>query len=335
METMKQFLDKYRNLIDQELDQIVSGKPPILYNAARWLLLAGGKRIRPALALTLAHMILGQEGEKNVLPYALAVELIHNFTLIHDDIIDEDEYRRGVPTVHVKYGRNMAILAGDLLFSLSFEKPLSETMKNRTDPARAVRAMHIIARATRILAEGQTLDISFEKTWDVNLQEYLKMIYMKTGALIEAALGAAAVITGLQEKHIENAMLYGRNVGVAFQIRDDILGTFGDPAKTGKPVYNDLRKAKKTVLVIYAINNLEGEERNELIEILESKTDDLQKLKKAAELIRSSGALEYAEKLAEHYVQEAVEAIKKIPAQKEEARKALVEFAWFTVKRDK
>jgi geranylgeranyl diphosphate synthase type I len=332
MDVMERLIEKYLPLINAELDKVTRGFPENVYRAARHLLLAGGKRVRPALTLTYARMLGGEEGEARSIPFAISVELLHNFTLIHDDIMDKDEFRRGVKTVHTVFGENMAILAGDLLFALSFENSLKNEV---VSPENRVKAVYLLSQASRIVAEGQALDISFEDTWDVTLNDYLDMIYRKTGALIEAATGMGALAVTLDDDIVNNARVYGKNVGIAFQLRDDILGVFGDPSKTGKPVYNDLSRAKKTVLVLYALSQLNSEEARRLREILEMKTSDIELLKEAADLIEKSGAKEYALNLAYRYVEEAITIIENTDAIDERARDALIEFAKFVVEREK
>ncbi|MCE4614922.1 MAG: polyprenyl synthetase family protein [Desulfurococcales archaeon] len=332
MDVMRGLIEKYVPIIKSELDKIARGFPENVYIAARHLLLAGGKRVRPALTLTYARMLGGEDGEVKALPFAVSVELVHNFTLIHDDIMDKDEYRRGVKTVHTVFGENMAILAGDLLFAISFENALGN---ENVQPENKVKAVHLLSQASRIVAEGQALDVSFEDRWDVTLEDYLDMIHRKTGALIEAATGMGALAVTQDDYIVMDARTYGKNVGIAFQLRDDILGIFGDLSITGKPVYNDISRAKKTVLVLYALSHLNFDESKRLKEILESKTSNIELLKEAASLIEKSGAKEYALNLAYRFSKEAVEIVEKSNAIDEDARKALIEFAKFVVEREK
>lgn len=332
MDAMRKLIERYVPIINEELDKATRGKPEQLYNAARHLLLAGGKRVRPSLTLTYARMLGGVDGERKALPFAVSVELLHNFTLVHDDIMDKDEYRRGVKTVHTVYGENMAIIAGDLLFALSFENALNNSM---VPPENRSAAAYLLSKASRIVAEGQALDVSFEDTWTVSIDDYLDMIYRKTGALIEASTGMGALAVTLDKETVENAMLYGRNVGISFQLKDDVLGVYGDPAKTGKPVYNDLARAKKTILVLYAVRNLPPDESAELKRIIDMKTSNLELLKTAADLIEKSGAKKYALDLAKKYSDEAIRIIEEIEPADSEAKNALREFARFVFEREK
>ncbi len=310
----------------------VRGRPEILYKASLHLIKAGGKRLRPFITLTTSRMLSGPTGEARALPLAAAVELFHNFTLIHDDIIDKDEFRRGVPTTHVAYGLEWALLAGDLLFAESF-KVLEKGLERGLGFEDIGRATVILSRAAKRVSEGQAFDMSFEKRWDVDVSEYMEMIYLKTGALIEASamLGGVAA---LEDDEIVNLLgEYGRLVGIAFQIKDDILGIFGDPAKTGKPVYSDLRQGKKTILVIYAMNHLNDSEKEKIKAVVGRKAKE-EDYKEVAELIKNSGALKYAEDLAYSMSRRALRILDSLDVVDEEAREALRELAVFVVERD-
>lgn len=328
--TLNRLLSEITPMVDEYMYGFVRGSPGRLYESALHLVRAGGKRLRPAIVVLTARLLAGRGVEARALPLAAAVELFHNFTLIHDDIIDKDEYRRGVPTVHVKYGVEMAILAGDLLYTESLRSIAAAPLS----PDLVVRAARAFTLAAKRVCEGQALDMEFEGRWDVTPEEYLNMVYLKTGALVEASARLGAVAAGAGEAEEERAGVYGARIGVAFQVRDDILGLYGDPAKTGKPVYSDLARGKKTLLVIYALSRLPRDEA-EVVRSVLGRRASLEEYREAAELIRRSGALDYAEKLAESMVREALEALNSLPVRDEEARRALEELAWFTVKREK
>ena len=316
--------------VDELIYKLVRGKPSWLYEAALHLVRAGGKRLRPAVVVLSARAAGGPKAGRAALHLAAAAELFHNFTLVHDDIIDKDEFRRGVPTVHVKYGLERAIIAGDLLFAEAFRV----SFESGLPPEAAYRAARALAMAAKKVCEGQALDMDFESRWDVTVDEYLEMVYLKTGALIEASarMGAAAADSpaGVEEALGE----YGAKVGVAFQIRDDILGVFGDPAKTGKPVYNDLRQGKKTILVIYAVSNLPPAEAEFLRGVVGRRASEAE-YSRAARLIEESGALDYASELAERLSREAIEALSRVPPRDQAAVEALRELAVFAVRRER
>ncbi len=327
MERVKAFISKVKPMIDDFMMKLLEGEPQKLYDAAKHLPSKGGKRLRPALVMLVAKA-LGAD-ERKALPAAASVELLHNFTLVHDDIMDRDEMRRGVPTVHVLYGEPMAILAGDLLYAKAYEALL----KGPQPPDVMKRMTEILTWAAVTVAEGQALDMMFEERWDVTEDEYLKMIEKKTGALFgaSAALGALAA----ERPEFEEVMKeFGLILGKAFQIKDDVLSLVGDEKVTGKPKYNDLREGKKTILVIYALRNLPADESKKLKAVLGKRDATLEELEEAAELIKKSGALEYAYKLAESFEKRAYEILDSLPTKDEEALLTLKELVDFAVKRE-
>ena len=340
---LQALLKRYASMVDWFVySELARGSPDFIYKAGLHLFRAGGKRFRPFLVLAFARMLGGPRAEEAALPLAAAVELFHTFTLIHDDIMDEDETRRGVPTTHVVYGVPYAILAGDLDYALSYR---SIWLATRSLPGDLVAtAYNILTEASIRVVEGQAYDMSFEKMLEVDYNDYLQMIYLKTSALIEASakLGALAAIPyrGEQDRLsfgplLEAAGQYGRFVGLAFQIRDDVLGVFGDPAKTGKPIYSDLRRGKKTILVLYAYKRTEGPDRELIEKVLRGQATSEEELRRAAEVIRRSGALDYAMSLARRLSQSAIEILDQIDAVDATAKAALEQLARFTVEREK
>ncbi len=309
---------------------IVKGSPQQLYDAALHLIKAGGKRVRPFIVVTVAEG-LGASREA-AMPFAAGVELVHNFTLIHDDIIDRDEFRRGVPTVHKLWGEPLAIIAGDLLFAKAFEV-LNDAVARGVPPQRVEKAYHVLARASRIVAEGQALDMLFEDLERVSMDDYLDMVYRKTGALFEASAILGGLVATDDEEIIEALGEYGRNLGIAFQIRDDILGLIGDEKVLGKPVYSDIREGKKTILVIYALSKLDADARDKLLSVLGKRNATREELEEAARLIRETGAVDYAESVARDYVGRAKTALNKIDFVDEEAKRLLEQLVDFIATR--
>ncbi|MCE4599252.1 MAG: polyprenyl synthetase family protein [Desulfurococcales archaeon] len=329
-EALTSFINRYAPLVDSYILERVRGAPDYIYKAALHLIKAGGKRLRPVIVMTVARALGGLRGEVRALPLAAAVEVFHNFTLIHDDIMDNDDFRRGVPTVHRVWGVPKAILAGDLLFSLSFLL-ITDAIERGLPREEGYEALRVLASASRKVCEGQGYDVMFEETWDVDEADYLNMVYLKTGALIEASSMLGAIAAGSSKETINAMGEYGRLIGIAFQIRDDILGVFGDPAKTGKPVYNDLRQGKKTLLVIYTIKRVD--DKDGFKRLLGSR--NVEDLEEAARMIKSSGALQYAENLAHSYSRRAISIVSSIDMVDDEARRALIELARYVVEREK
>ncbi|MEO3993895.1 MAG: polyprenyl synthetase family protein [Desulfurococcaceae archaeon TW002] len=316
--------------VDKVINEIVKGRPQKLYEASNHLIKAGGKRLRP-LVLVLSGRMYGLN-ERVGIHAGASVEILHNFTLIHDDIMDKDAFRRGVPTVHTVYGEDMAILAGDLLFAKAFEAlgRLSELV-----PAdRLVKAFKELTWAAVTVAEGQALDMEFEHRWDVTLDEYLSMIYKKTAALFKSSLVIGALLAGAPEDEITNLEKFAEGVGIAFQIRDDVLGLVADESVLGKPVYSDLREGKKTVLVIYALSKLGTAEKKKLINTLGRRDASTEELKDLAELIKSTGAIEFADDLANKYLKQGLEALDRVRPVDQEAKNMLRDLAFFVTARN-
>ncbi|AFH42444.1 polyprenyl synthetase family protein [Fervidicoccus fontis] len=302
MISLNDFLKSVSINIDSYIKEKLVGEPPDFYESSLYILKAGGKRLRPALVFASGYAFGGSE--KYLLPFAAGVELLHNFTLIHDDIMDNDDYRRGVPTVHKLWGIPTAILAGDLLFSYSLYLPL-HSCDDFEIKDRCIKASKKLAWASLTVAEGQALDMSFEKKESVSEEEYMNMIEKKTAALIESSAYIGATIGGADEKDLMHISEFGRKIGIAFQIVDDILGIFGKEEETGKPVYSDIREGKKTLLIIRALALSNKEERNKLISILGKKGLGKEEYAVAARIIEELGVLEYANIKARNLAEEA------------------------------
>ncbi len=293
--------------VNEELDKrIEMKKPERFYKAIRWLPLAGGKRLRAVLPLVIGKMFGVKESE--MMPFAISLEMIHNFSLVHDDIIDEDEFRRGVKTVHVAFDLPTAIIAGDTLFAMAFR----EISKIPREDAVVKKVLAEVSQMVIDLAEGEYEDVEFEKREDVTPEEYIEMVRKKTARIFECACYCSALISGKDEETCRKLASYGLNVGIAFQIQDDILGLIGDPKVTGKPVGSDLRKGKKTLLMIYAMQD--PEKREELKKIAGRKDLSEEEVKRGIEIIVSSGAVDYCKKLARDYVEKALRSLEGMPS---------------------
>lgn len=231
------------------------GSPPVLYEAASHLIAHGGKRLRPFMVVQSCKMLGGTTS--SAMRAASAVEMIHNFTLVHDDIMDDDDTRHGVPTVHKKYDIPLAILAGDVLFSKAFE-----TVSGSDMPALA----RVLSRACVDVCEGQVLDMRMAASKKLpTRQQYIGMIRKKTAALFEVSCAMGAICAGAPAADISRLSLFGRNLGIAFQITDDLIGVMGDPNITKKPVGNDLRQGKKSLPILAAIGRARGAYRRAIL----------------------------------------------------------------------
>lgn len=247
MTTLEEILEKNADRIDKVINRYFRDVPGDLYRASAHLLLAGGKRLRPAVVMLAAEAVKSGSSD-DLLPAALALELTHNFTLIHDDIMDGDAVRRGVPTVHTVWGEPTAILAGDVLYAKAFEFICHAEAGDQEK----VRAVTMLARTCAEICEGQSMDIAFETRNDVSELEYLEMVSKKTGVLYGAAAAIGGILAGANPVQADALYQFGVNSGVAFQIQDDLIDLFASSEKSGKDRASDIREGKQTLIAIRA-----------------------------------------------------------------------------------
>lgn len=320
--------EKARQLIETELEKIPFNRSPAeLYEPVRYILSLGGKRMRPALTL-MSCSVFSDAVHQAVKP-ALAFEIFHNFTLLHDDLMDQSALRRGKETVHRKWNPNVAILSGDVMSILSY-RILADTDEQY------LRDLFQLFNATAMqVCEGQQWDMNFESRMEVSVEEYLKMIELKTAVLIAACLKAGAITGGADELASDLMFEFGRNLGMAFQIRDDYLDVFGDPKVFGKRIGNDILNNKKTFLLIKALELSKGKVRKELAGWLGgSDFDPLEKVRRVTEILTEMKIDDISAGLAATHYDKAVQYLERIDVPPE--RKAsLEEFAREMVQRKK
>ncbi len=291
--------------VNATINQILSGEgePEALYKATRHLIDAGGKRLRPFLALKSCEIVGGQV--EHALPAAAAIELLHNFTLIHDDIMDGDSKRRGVPTVHVLWGIPMAINAGDLLFAKVYEALFRHTVAAGVPLRRVFRVAETLTEATIAICEGQALDMLFEERETVSEEEYFKMIEGKTATLIRASAKSGAMIGGGKPSQVQRLGNFAYYSGLAFQIVDDVLGLTADEKVLGKPVGSDIREGKRTLIIAYALSRANEKQRGLILSTLGDRNASAERTEDVRRTINSLGAIEYASERAERLVEKA------------------------------
>lgn len=254
-------LEKWNLLVNNALDDdlvIFDGPGSNIYKAMKYSLMAGGKRLRPVLALSVCEMLGGDR--KDVLPFACAIEMIHTYSLIHDDLpaMDNDDYRRGIPTNHKVFGDAMAILAGDALLNKAFELMLSHTIADSDKLKVKLEAMHIIAESAGAegMVRGQVVDLESEGS--AVPKETLEFMHRcKTGALIKAPVLASALICGATEIEYRQLLKYAENIGLAFQIKDDIMDVKGSMDKMGKAAGRDAASNKSTYVTLFGVEEAE------------------------------------------------------------------------------
>ncbi len=275
--------------------------------AIRHIPMAGGKRLRPVLAMLTADAI-SQKGEK-VIPFGVSLELIHNFTLLHDDVMDKDDLRRGVQTVHKMFDESTAINAGDVLFARAFET-LTTT---EVDDAILRDLVREVAESVRNIGEGQQLDKDFEKRTDISEADYLKMIEYKTARLFQISTKGGAMIAGGSEEQVQAMSEYGRILGIGFQIWDDYLDLKADEALLGKPVGSDIKNGKRTLMVVHALERLEGQEKEDFLGVLGNQDALQEEIVSAIALMDSVGSISYAENMARDFAKRSKELLKVLP----------------------
>lgn len=293
-------------------------KPGSLYDPAEYFLGIGGKRIRPVLCL-MANELFGSINP-DAYHVATAIELFHNFTLIHDDIMDKAPIRRGMQTVHTKYDEPTALLAGDVMLVKAYEH------LNRVNVSYLQKIIFYFNTAARQVCEGQQLDMDFEKRDLVNLDEYIEMIALKTSVLLAESLRMGAILGGAGKGNQDHLYQFGRNLGIAFQIQDDYLDAFGDPSKFGKQVGGDIMSNKKTFLVIHVLESCSETERSEFKTLM--KSDDADKVEKVLTLFKSCGVDQWANGLMEKYIAIAENHLEEIavPTARKESLRGFLKF---------
>ncbi|MES2003583.1 MAG: polyprenyl synthetase family protein [Bacteroidota bacterium] len=297
--------------------------PASLYDPGDYFLSWGGKRIRPVMCL------MGNELFAPIIPdsyrVATAIELFHNFTLIHDDIMDEAPLRRGMETVHMKYGSNTALLTGDVMMIRAYE--YLALINSQYLP----RILSLFNRTAKEVCEGQQLDIDFEKMSNVSLDAYIEMISLKTSVLLAASLEMGAILGGASEGNCKHLYEFGKNLGIAFQIQDDYLDAFGDPEKFGKEVGGDIRQNKKTFLLLHALEVANAEQKKKLEQLMEQNPGD--KVQQVLAIFKDCQVAEWARELKEKYLQTARKHLDDI-AVMAVRKKPLEELADFLIQRE-
>ena len=316
MQTLSQFQDLfYKYLAENQFER----NPTELYEPVRYIMNLGGKRMRPLLTL-MAHSVFADDIEKSM-PAAFAIEVFHNFTLVHDDIMDEAPLRRGKPTVHEHFSQNHAVLSGDVMMIYAYH------YLNQTADKSLLGELFTLFNKTAIeVCEGQQNDMNFETREDVSIEEYLQMIEYKTAVLLGCALQLGARIGGGSPEDAKHLYEFGRNVGLAFQMQDDILDTYGDPEKFGKRVGGDIVQNKKTYLVLRALQSDDEVSKTELQDWLKTETStpaaEAEKIEKVREIFNCLKVKAAAEKLKNAYQQTAFEHLAAVNAP-EERKKVL------------
>ena len=320
MHSFKELSTQFTDRFNQNVLLPPAGK---LYEAGNYFLQLSGKRIRPVICL------MGNELFDEINPdtweAAYAIELFHNFTLIHDDIMDKAMLRRGQPTVHEKYGISTALLAGDVLLVIAYDH------LNRINNLHLKRIIQLFNRTAKEVCDGQQLDMEFEELEDVKMPEYLRMIEMKTSVLLASSLQMGAILGGASVGNLQHLYEFGKNLGIAFQIQDDYLDAFGEPEKFGKERGGDIRSNKKTFLLIHALETGSPAQRKSLKKLMKENSES--KVQEVVGIFKDCKADQWAEELKEEYFAKAMKHLE-TTAVVSKRKEPLKELARFLLQRD-
>jgi len=319
-----EFLKSYASFLEEKLENYsFPNYPENLYQPLSYFLTLGGKRLRP-IACLLGAKLFGAITEK-ALPAALAVELFHNFTLIHDDIMDQAPLRRGMKTVHEKWNANIAILSGDVLFVKAYQ------LLESYDAEHLKSLLTLFNKTAKEVCEGQQMDMDFENRKHVSEAEYIQMIRLKTSVLLGCALEMGAIVANASKENRSNLYEFGVNLGIAFQIQDDILDLLGVPEKVGKQVGGDVIANKKTLLTIETKLLANQEQLNELKKLEAEQNLDV-KVNRTKEIVLAVQADKKCKEHMQHYYEKAIISLEKINCNS--AKDELFQLSHFLIERD-
>ena len=320
-----QDLNRYSAVIEDAISKIDFPQTPNnLYDPLRYFLLLGGKRMRPILTLLGAEAF--GKSFNNAIPAALSVELFHNFSLIHDDIMDEAPLRRGHVTVHEKWNQNIAILSGDVLLVKAYQELAKQDATVLPD------LLNLLNKTAVEVCEGQQFDMDFESRDNVSIEEYVEMIRLKTSVLLGCALEMGAIIAGASKEDRNLIYEFGQQIGIAFQIQDDILDLYADPEKFGKQVGGDVISNKKTLLLLKAFEISDSGQKETLMNLLTETDLDL-KISSVRNLFNELGVREACKERMNHHYSIAKEAIHKTSLS-EKQKLPLLQLAAYLMERE-
>jgi len=307
----------FKKAIEQEISEVGTRDPKNLYEPVIYTLNMGGKRIRPIL-LMMAFELFDADIEQ-ALPAAIAIEMFHNFTLLHDDMMDGSNLRRNNPTIHIKYSNNTAILSGDAMSILSYEY----INKCQSDNYRQI--FEIFTQTALKICEGQQFDMDFETRNDVTVDEYLKMIGLKTAILIAASLKIGAMMANAPESEADLMYDFGYNLGMAFQLQDDYLDAYGDTTSFGKNIGGDIVANKKTFLMLKAFEMADGGTREKLQKLVSASSfDHVQKIDAVKTIYSNLGVVDIARELMEKYYNKAIDCWERIDVDPEKKNELML-----------
>lgn len=321
-----EFLDHYHETVAKAIEKYTfKNKPAELYEPMNYIISHGGKRLRPIMVL-MANDLFGGNTEKAIKP-ALAIEYFHNFTLIHDDIMDEAPLRRNKPTIHTIHGINIGILSGDALLIKAYQ------FFEDLEPELFKKCIKIFSETGAVLCEGQQMDVNFETDNNVTYDDYIQMITNKTGVLSAASFKIGALIAGASDQDAEALYNFGKHIGIAFQIMDDYLDVYGDMEQFGKRQAGDIYENKKTVLYLLALEQATEEERAELKYWYSKKIDNVDKVHSVINIFRRTKIDEKVLRLIQKHNEIGQDYLNKINLP-DEKKRPFIELANYLLRRE-
>ena len=308
---MTEYIKIFEDYLKKELKYI---KPENLYNPVKYLLESGGKRLRPIIALNVSELLGGKISD--TLPAAAALEIFHNFTLAHDDIMDNSMLRRGKKTINSKWDNNTGILSGDVMLIISYE------VLNQYQDSKYIHLSKKLTEISRLVCEGQQADMDFASKNDITENEYFEMIKNKTAVLIGCSFMFGGIVAEANDLNTNLLYKIGLNLGIAFQLEDDLLDCFGDQEKFGKKIGGDIIEKKKTLLYLFTNSKLESEKKLEFENIFNSnEIAESEKINSIKLFYEASGALKYVKNKVKVYFDKADQLINKLELDNDTKRK--------------
>ena len=308
-------MTEYIKFFDDYLKkELIYNKPESLYEPVKYILESGGKRLRPLITLYITELF---NGKRTVaLPAAAALEIFHNFTLAHDDIMDNSSIRRGKKTINAKWDDNTGILSGDVMLIISYE------ILNQYEDSKYILFSKKLTEISRLVCEGQQADIDFSSKNDITENEYFEMIKNKTAVLIACSFFFGGIAAETNTSNTDLLYKIGLNLGIAFQLEDDLLDCFGDQEKFGKKIGGDILEKKKTLLYLFTYSKLESEKKLEFENIFNSnEMQELEKINSIKSFYETSGASEYLKNKVRFYFSEAEMLIEKLELDNDSKKK--------------
>jgi geranylgeranyl diphosphate synthase type I len=327
---IEEILRQRASIFDRALNgNLTPREPKIFYDALRYIPLSGGKRLRPIIAMLSCEVVGGVP--ENTIPFGVSLEYMHNATLVHDDIIDKDKWRRGIPTTHEKFGLPFAILAGDALIGETY-KMLSYLAPPELNSVTYKELIRSIADAAKNFYEGEAMDIEFAKRFDVSIPEYMIMIEKKTGQLYYLAGKGGALIGKGNRNEIENLAKYGLLFGLMFQMKDDLLNILTEQTSLGKQkIGSDILNGKRTLMVVHTLTEADENQKKKLVKILGNQKATQKDVLEIIDIFKKLGSIDYAQNKLNEFSSQAKELLEIF--EKSESKDFLTALAEYSVTR--